>query len=122
MSINYLTAVLQIIVALGILNVWLLRSGRATSYRGGGAGSLREEFSNYGLSIRAMYVVGGLKIASAFGLLLGLFLPFLIKPSAAILIILMLGAIAMHLKIKDPLMRSLPAGCILLLSVLILIL
>jgi uncharacterized membrane protein YphA (DoxX/SURF4 family) len=120
-SNQYVIYILQIIVALGVLNVWLLRGGRPTPYRGGGARNLREEFAHYGLPPMAMYVVGALKIACALGLLLGLFLPVLVNPSAAILVILMLGAIGMHIKIKDPLMRSLPAAAMLLLSALILI-
>ena len=46
---EYFRIALQLIVAVGILNVWLLRSGRATPFRGGDARSLREEFAAYGL-------------------------------------------------------------------------
>jgi len=40
------TAVLvgQVIAALGIFNVWIIRSGKATQRRGGDAKSLKDEF------------------------------------------------------------------------------
>lgn len=119
---DYIRFALQVIVGLGILNVWFLRGGRPTPYRGGNKQNLREEFAHYGLPPAAMYAVGFLKVACAIGLLLGLFLPGLVNPSAAILVILMIGAISMHLKVKDPAQRSLPAAIMLLFSVLILLL
>ncbi len=54
--------VLQIVLALGLLNVWLLRTGKATAYRGGAAKNLKEEFATYGLPPFMYYLVGGLKI------------------------------------------------------------
>jgi hypothetical protein len=46
---EYIPIVLQLVVALGIFNVWLLRSNKASSYRGGDAKTMREEFAAYGL-------------------------------------------------------------------------
>jgi len=117
-----LESVLQVFVALGILNVWLLRGGRPTAYRGGGARNLRAEFANYGLPPVVMYVVGVLKVGCAVGLLIGLWAPAWVDPSAAGLAVLMIGALAMHLKIRDPLIRSLPAVTLLILCALILVL
>ena len=48
---------LQIIVGLGLLNVWLIRAGSATDYRGGEATTLKEEFQAYGLPDGAFYLV-----------------------------------------------------------------
>ena len=45
-----ISKILSIIVGLTVINVWLFRSGKATSYRGGNASSLMEEFEVYGLS------------------------------------------------------------------------
>ncbi len=42
-------AVLHVIVAVGLLNVWLLRYNKDTSYRGGSAKNLKDEFAAYGL-------------------------------------------------------------------------
>jgi len=59
---EYFRIALQLIVAVGILNVWMLRSRRATPFRGGDARSLREEFAAYGLPFWFMCVVGALKV------------------------------------------------------------
>lgn len=100
---------LQVIVALGLLNVWLIRAGKATPYRGGEAKSMPEEFAAYGLPAAMMYVVGGLKILIALAMLGGIWLPALIVPAAAVLIVLMLGAFVMHLKVKDPFIKAVPS-------------
>jgi hypothetical protein len=52
-----LASLLQIIVGLGLLNVWLLRGRSATPYRGGASRTLQEEFTAYGLPGFAFYVV-----------------------------------------------------------------
>ena len=100
---------LQVIVALGLLNVWLLRAGKATPYRGGNATSIREEFAAYGLPVGVMYLVGSLKVMIAVALLVGLWLPALVTPAASVLILLMIGAFLMHLKVKDPFEKSIPS-------------
>ncbi|NDD64057.1 MAG: DoxX family protein [Acidobacteria bacterium] len=99
----------QIIVALGIFNVWFLRSTLATPFRGGEARSLREEFRAYGLGDAVFYVVGFLKITSASLLVAGLWFPLVTRPAALLLAALMVGALGMHLKVKDAPMKSLPA-------------
>jgi hypothetical protein len=105
--------VLQVVVALGLLNVWLLRFGRATSYRGGNAQSMRDEFAVYGLPAGAMYAVGTLKVLAAICLLAGIWLHVLVFPAAAVVAVLMVGALAMHVKVHDPLVKSLPATSVL---------
>ena len=109
--------VLQVTVALGILNVWLLRSGRATPYRGRDAKTLRAEFAAYGLPFWVMVVVGVLKVGLALALLAALWLPALLRPAALSLGVLMLGAIAVHLLVKDPVIKSLPALAMLVMCV-----
>ncbi|HEU4636411.1 MAG TPA: DoxX family protein [Edaphobacter sp.] len=111
-----LLLVLQVIVALGLLNVWLLRFGRSTPYRGGNAQSMRDEFAVYGLPAGAMYAVGTLKVLAAICLLAGIWVHALVFPAAAVVAILMVGALAMHLKVHDPMMKSLPALSVLVLS------
>jgi len=115
-----LVLILQIIVALGLLNVWLLRFNKTTAYRGGSAGSMREEFATYGLPAWSCYVVGFLKVTSALALLAGFFLPVLVFPAAAVVAVLMAGAVAMHLKVKDPAMKSVPALIVLAMCLVIL--
>ena len=111
-----ISTILQIVVALGLLNVWLLRPGRVTAYRGGDARSLREEFAAYGLPEFVFDLVGALKIGAAIALIAGLWNASLILPAAALVVLLMVGALAMHAKVKDPAMKSLPAFLMLLMS------
>ena len=118
----YLQYLLQIVAGLGIFNVWLLRFGQDTVYRGGNASNMREEFVVYGLPTVALYIVGLLKILSAIGLIAGIFLPLLIAPSAILLAALMIGALVMHFKIRDPFKKSIPALIMLTLCVAILLL
>lgn len=120
--IDILATVLQIIVALSLLNVWILRASWKTDYRGGNANSMAEEFAVYGLPLAMMYVVGALKIGSAAALIAGIWLPNLTQPAAGIVAALMLGALAMHIKVADPVKKSLPAIGVLLMAVGILIL
>lgn len=109
--------ILQIIVALGLINVWLVRCGKKTPYRGKGAESMRSEFEAYGLPAWAMWATGVLKIAVASALIVGIWVPVLVNSAALVLIVLMLGALAMHLKVKDPLKASIPAFAMLSLAV-----
>ena len=122
MSMIYLQYLMQIVAGLGIFNVWLLRFGQDTVYRGGNASNMREEFVVYGLPTVALYIVGLLKIVSAIGLIAGIFLPLLIAPSAILLAALMIGALVMHFKIRDPFKKSIPALIMLTLCVAILLL
>jgi hypothetical protein len=116
MAPNVLIAALQIVVGAGLLNVWLVRSRAATAYRGGQSVSLREEFAVYGLPAAAFYVVGGLKIASALVLIAGVWVAAPVRIAAAVVAALMVGALLMHLKVKDPVRKSLPALAMLAMS------
>ncbi|MEI7913216.1 MAG: DoxX family protein [Mycobacteriaceae bacterium] len=109
-------------VGLGLLNVWLVRARSATAYRGGDAKSLKEEFAVYGLPDWTFYLVGGLKIVSGVLLIIGIWVPSLIRVPAAIVAALMVGALAMHAKAKDPVSRYLPALGVLIASVAIFLL
>lgn len=118
-TMNEIYLVCQAIVGLGILNVWLLRAGRRTAYRGRGSTTLMEEFSVYGLPRWMFWTVGALKIIAALALLAGIFVPELVAPAAIVLAVLMIGAILMHAKVKDPAKKSLPAVSVLALSLLL---
>lgn len=109
----------QVAIALGLLNVWLLRAGKPTGWRGGNARSMREEFEIYGLPPWSMSVIGFLKISLAILLIAGVWFPSLAKPAALGIAVLMAGAVVMHVKVKDPLMRSLPALALLVLSLVV---
>lgn len=111
-----LASIFQVIVGLGLLNVWLVRAGSATSYRGGDAQNLKDEFATYGLPSAVFYVVGGLKILSGVLLLAGLAFAPVVAPAAAVVAVLMVGALIMHLKVGDPASKSVPATLMLLMS------
>lgn len=111
-----LTNLLQVIVGLGLLNVWLVRRRSSTSYRGGAAQTLQEEFAAYGLPGFAFYLVGALKIGAAVVLLAGVWMALPVREAAGLVAVLMIGAIAMHLKVGDPLTKSLPAALMLAMS------
>ena len=91
-----------LIVSSTIINVWLFRYNKDSIYRGGDATTMLEEFYVYGLNETFLYVVGTIKVFSAF-LISGF----------------MTAAIFMHLKVGDELIKSLPASIILLLSLII---
>jgi hypothetical protein len=121
---NILLIVLQVFVGLNILRIWLVTNKRASVYRGGDgkAKTLREEFEYYGLPAWFMYVVGTLKVAAALGLIAGIWVPELVPYAAGGLIVLMLGAVTMHIKVRDKVTTYLPALLMLTLSTIILLL
>ena len=114
--LNTIASVLQILVGLGLLNVWLLRRQSATAYRGGSAKNLKDEFAAYGLPAPMFYIVGGLKIICGVLLLVGLAYPPVVLPAAAVVAVLMVGAVAMHLKVGDPVTKYVPATLMLAMS------
>lgn len=119
-------SILLAIISIGLLNVWLIRAKKATSFRGGDSKSLAEEFHTYGLPVWFMKVVGGLKITIALILLSVIVRPPIMSPfgtvSLVVLSILMLGAIFMHIKVKDSLWKTTPAIMMLLMSITVLVL
>ena len=116
------STILQVVVGLGLLNVWLVRAQSSTAFRGGSAQSLREEFAAYGLPDWFFYLVGVLKIGSAVLLIVGIWLPEVVPPAAGTVAVLMVGALSMHAKVKDPLSKSQPALLMLLMAVAIVLL
>ena len=109
--------IIQLVIALGIFNVWILRYGKSTNWRGGTAKTMREEFEVYGLPVWFMQCIGGLKILLAALLIAGIWISALTMPAAIGMAVLMSGAIIMHFKVKDPLQKSMPAFTMLVLSV-----
>ena len=114
-----LIVIVQIVAALGLLNVWLLRANRSTAYRGADARNMREEFAAYGLPAWMVVVVGVLKVGAALALIAGIWYRQLVLPAALLICVLMLGALAMHFRIHDPLRKSAPAAGMLALAILI---
>ena len=112
----YVVYALQIIIALGLVNVWIVRFHKPTKYRGGSAGNMADEFAVYGLPKWFMYMVGMAKIAIALCMIVGFWLPILVYPASALLVLLMIGAISMHIKVKDPFIKAVPAILVFLMA------
>ena len=113
---NYLIIGLKLIVGLSILNVWILRFGQSTQWRGSSAETMKEDFEAYGLPEWFLYLIGAAKVILALVLLASVYYNYLTPIGAYGIAFLMLGAIVMHIKIKDPLKKSLPAFIFLVLS------
>ena len=123
MSVSFaVSTILQLAVALGLLNVWLVRAKAPTAYRGGSAQSLKEEFAAYGLPEWTFYAVGALKVGAAILLILGIWIPGLVRPAALVVAALMVGALAMHAKAKDSATKFVPALLVLVMAVAIIVL
>ena len=118
---EYVVIALQVLVGISILNVWLIQYNKATKWRGGDAKSIMEEFKVYSLPEWSCYAVGAAKVLFAIGLLASIQYPVLMQPSAIGLGVLLAGSVIMHIKIKDPLYKSIPATAFLLACVLIFI-
>ena len=114
-----LIMVLQLIIAVGLINVWLLRFKKATDYRGGDATNMKEEFIAYGLPVWLMYFVGAMKISIAIMLIISFWVEELLVYNLVALALLMIAAVFMHVKVKDPIKKSYPALTILFMIALI---
>lgn len=112
----------QIVIALGLLNVWLLRAKKPTAYRGGEAKNMEEEFAVYGLPRWFMIAIGFLKVALALALIVGLWVPVVTRPAAIGVAALMLGAVVMHFKVKDTPKKTAPAFSLLVLCLVVIFL
>ena len=111
--------ILQLIISIGLINVWLLRFNKATEYRGGNAKNMIEEFMAYGLPEWSMYLVGFLKVAIAIMLIVSIWIEELLFYNLIVLAALMIAAVFMHVKVKDPIKKSYPALSILFMIALI---
>lgn len=113
---HYLSVVFQIVIAAGIVNVWILRHDKATAWRPDGAKNMKEEFRRYGLPDWMRVVVGTAKLSLAAMLVAGIWYPPLAAAAGIGMAILMLGAVASHIKISDPIKKAVPSLALLALS------
>ena len=110
-----LSKYLSLLVSLIVLSAWSFRFNQPSVFRGGDAVNMSEEFAIYGLNDSIMISVGVVKIILALLLLVGgLTFPALIKPSAAIMALFMIGAVYFHIRISDGILPTLPAASMLL--------
>ena len=113
---KYLKQILILTVSIVVLSAWTWRLDMATIFRGENATTMRDEFLVYGLNENIMYIIGGLKILAALGLLLGLIYKKFIIPCALVIATLMLGAVFMHFKVSDEIHKFFPATLMLICS------
>jgi len=118
--IEVLIPLLQLIIAIVIIAVWLVRPKLETSYRAGNATNIFEEFEVYGLPNWSVYLVGGIKLGLAMLLIAGIWYSPVVQYAALGMGILMAGAIICHLKTRgDPLSRATPASLMLVMCILV---
>ena len=117
-----LNSVFQVIISLSVLKIWIINFNKPSQWRGGNAKTMKEEFEVYGLPDWCLYTVGFLKCSFSIGLIVGLWIPEIIQLSAFGIAFFMFFVIMMHIKIKDPIIKSLPEFILLILSVLIILL
>ena len=107
-----LSKILSVIVGITVINVWLFRSNRSTSYRGGDASNLLEEFQVYGLDDYFL-IIGIVKVSLAIMLLLSLYYKKLSFFASSGIGVMMLVAVFMHINVGDELIKSMPASVML---------
>ena len=116
---HYPLILLKLVVGLSIINVWLIQPNKATRWRGGDAKSIFEEFEVYGLPRSFCYLIGFLKVSLALLLIASIYYKQLTLIGSLGLGLLLLGSIAMHIKIKDPMYKSFPAFLFLIFNLII---
>ena len=119
MSLITLTYILKFIIFSTILNVWLFRKNLSTPFRGGEAKTLFEEFSVYNLPAWSFYLIGTLKVLTASLIFLSIWLKSFEEIAILTLIVIMFGSLIMHIKIKDPIKKSVPALAVLTILILL---
>ncbi|MDB4014639.1 DoxX family protein [Flavobacteriaceae bacterium] len=112
---EYVKPIIQLILALGIYNVWIINYTKGSKYRGGKSNNMSEEFEAYGFKSWFMKIIGFSKLTLATSLIAGYWFPYLVDPSAFLIGTLMVGALFAHLKINDPFVKSIPALIMLIL-------
>tara|TARA_B100000508_G_C11460416_1_gene278996 strand:+ start:1124 stop:1522 length:399 start_codon:yes stop_codon:yes gene_type:complete len=116
---EYIYAFTKILLAISIIHVWSINASKESRWRGGDAKNLREEFRVYGISRMGMYVVGFFKIGLSVTLIASLYYTQLTQIASFGLAFFLMGSIYMHIKIKDPWQKSIPAAFFLLLALVI---
>jgi uncharacterized membrane protein YphA (DoxX/SURF4 family) len=108
--------VVQAFIAVAMFDVWLFRYNRPQRARGGDAQTMEEEFRVYGLPDWFRNVVRLLKLCAGTLMVVGVWLPEVVLAAGVLLVILMGGAIVMHIKVRDPIYKSIPATTFFVLS------
>ncbi|MHC4377274.1 MAG: DoxX family protein [Planctomycetota bacterium] len=108
--------VAQLFIAIAMVDVWILRYDKPLRARAGDAQTMVEEFRVYGLPDWFRNLTRVLKLSAAALLVLGLRFDWPAFAGGALLVVLMAGAVAMHVKVGDSPLKSVPATFFLALS------
>ena len=100
---------LQILIAVAMLDVWLIRYNRPGFSRGGNAKTMAEEFRVYGLPDWFRNLIRFLKLSAGALMVLGIWWSECALVSGFGLTVMMIGAMTMHFKVKDPIYKALPS-------------
>ena len=102
------SAIAQLVVAVSVLVVWVLRFD-----------NIVREFKQYGLSDQTRTLVGSAKTILATLLIAGIWYPALVLVPALLMAALMLAAQYFHQKVNNPLAKRVPSFILLVLSLFI---
>lgn len=82
-----------------------------------GAESQKEIFTHLKYPIWFMYVAGLVEVIGALGMIVGIFSPIWAFLAGLLLTAQMIGALASHARVKDPVQRMVPSSVLLVLAV-----
>ncbi|MAQ62048.1 MAG: hypothetical protein CMD24_00495 [Flavobacteriales bacterium] len=117
------TKLLSLLISITVISAWTIRFNLPSIFRGGEAENMLEEFTLYGLSNSTMIIVGVTKVIVSILLVLGAFkFKSLVKPSAGIMAIFMIGAVYFHFSVGDGIIPTIPSASMLLSCLIILFL
>ncbi len=101
--------ILLVVVSVTVITAWTYNINLDTTFRGGDATNMIEEFEAYGLNQTTMVVVGIFKVSCAIMLLFGLKYRKLILPAAGVMALFMIAAVYFHFSISDPIVPTAPS-------------
>ena len=101
--------ILLVVVSVTVITAWTYNINLDTTFRGGDATNMIEEFEAYGLNQTTMVVAGIFKVSCAIMLLFGLKYRKLIVPAAGAMALFMIAAVYFHLSISDPIIPTAPS-------------
>ena len=107
---------LRLNIALGVINVWFMRRHKATGFRPDGSANIAEESRRSGVSDSFRRSMGVTKLTLAALLVVGVAYAPLGAAAAAGMMLLMSGAIVAHIRVRDPVVKSVPALLMLAMS------
>ena len=97
---------LIVLVSLTVITAWTYNLNLDTTFRGGDATNMIDEFEAYGLNYTTMVVVGIFKVACALMLLFGLKYKKLILPASGVMTLFMIAAVYFHISISEPIIPT----------------